>query len=194
MPETMMKSAETDNLPGAKKTVENLDGSKMEFEYMDSSPEKMEKLFKELYENQWNKLRFGPCVQGAVFELVLSEKPKVSMLDGYLTVNAGPWHFHLCVGKYEAKVTHMEVNRGHLEEDARQRRIAKAAFVRTLDGACAPRSWSLRFWNGLGEQMISVFLPNPYLNDKLERQKDPDWSKLDLWEELRKEYLGSNNN
>lgn len=178
-------------VPGIKKTVENLDGSKMEYEYMDPSAEKMEKLFRDLYENQWNKLRFGPCVQGAVFELVLTEKPKVSMLDGYLTVDAGPWHFHLCVGKYEAKVTHMTVNRDKLEEDARQRRIAKAAFVRMLDGSCVPKSWSLRFWNGINEQMISVFLPNPYLNDKMQRQKDPDLSKLQLWEKLRKEYLSN---
>lgn len=175
--------------PGTIQTIENLDGSKMEYEYMDTSGEKMEKLFRDLYENQWNKLRFGPCVQGAVFELVLTEKPKVTMLDGYLTVNAGPWHFHLCVGQYEAKMTHMEVNRDHIEEDARQKRVAKAAFVKTLDGSCTPRSWGLRFWNGLNEQMISIFLPNPYLNEKLQRQKDPDWSKLELWENLRKEFL-----
>lgn len=169
--------------------VENLDGTKMEYEYMDASPERMEKLFRDLYENRWNQLRFGPCVQGAVFELVLTEKPKVTMLDGYLTVDTGPWHFHLCVGTYEAKATHMEVKRDKLEEDARQRRVGKAAFVRNLDASNAPRSWSLRFWNGLGEQMISIFLPSPFLNEKLQRVNEPDWSRLELWENLRKEYL-----
>lgn len=172
-----------------KKIVENLDGTKIEYEYMDASAEMMEKLFRDLFENQWRQLRFGPCLQGAVFELVLTEKPRVSMLDGYLTVNAGPWHFHLCVGKYEAKVTHMEVKKDHLEEDAFQKRVNKAAFVRNLDGSLNPRSWGLRFWNGIGEQMITVFLPNPYLNDAMQRQKEPDWSKLELWDKLRKEYL-----
>ncbi len=177
-------------VPGLKKIIENLDGSKMEYEYMDPSAEKMEKLFRDLYENHWNRIRFGPCVQGSVFELSLTEKPRVSMLDGYLTVHAGSWHFHICVGKYEAQVTHFEVNKDNLEEEARQKRVSKAAFLRTLDGSDSPRSWSLRFWNGLDEQMISIFLPNPYLNDQLQRQKEADWSKLELWENLRKDYLG----
>jgi len=58
---TTITSNETEKfVPGMKKTVENLDGSKLEYEYMDSSAEKMEKLFRDLYENYWNKLRFGP--------------------------------------------------------------------------------------------------------------------------------------
>ena len=187
---TITTANETEKfVPGMKKTVENLDGSKMEYEYMDPAVEKMEKLFRDLYENYWNKLRFGPCIEGAIFELVLIEKPKVKMLDGYLTVDTGPWHFHLCIGEYKGTSAHMEINRDTIAEQARQRRVSKAAFVKTLDGSCAPRSWSLRFWNGLNEQMISIFLPNPYLNDKLQRQTDPDWTKLELWEKLRKEYL-----
>ena len=173
---------------GKLQVIENLDGSKTEYQYMDPSAERMEKLFKDLYENHWKQLRFGPCVPGAVFELVLTEKPKVTMLDGYLTVDTGPWHFHLCLGEYKGTTAHMKTDPKTIAQQAQERRVSKAAFMKNLDSSCVPRSWGLRFWNGLNEQMITIFLPNPYLNDKLQRQKEPDWSRLELWEKLRKEY------
>lgn len=168
----------------------SLDGIKTEYEYMDCGQQVQESLFKELFETHWKSLRFGPCLQGAVFELVLTEKPRVSFLDGYLTVDAGPWHFHLCVGEYKGKTAHHKEPPENLAEIARQRRVAKAAFFRTTDSAGSPQSWGLRFWNGRSEQMITVFLPNPFRGDDLRRLKEPDWFRLDLWKSLRKTYLG----
>lgn len=42
-------------------------------------------------------------------------------------------------------------------------------------------------WNGRDEQMITFFLPNPYYDDRMRRQK-PDWRKLELWNDLRARY------
>ena len=50
--------------------------------------------------DHWNEVVFGPCVEGAVFELKQKQRPiRISMLDGYLTMffgNRGEAHFHLC--------------------------------------------------------------------------------------------------
>jgi hypothetical protein len=54
-----------------------------------------------------------------------------------------------------------------------------------------PGSWGLRLWNGLGEQMITVFFPNPWLDDEQRRTREPRWEKLALWESLRRRYAGA---
>ena len=46
-------------------------------------------------------------------------------------------------------------------------------------------------WNGRGEQMMTVFLPNPWVDPVRHRFVDtPDWSRLDLWMRLRERYAG----
>jgi len=44
-------------------------------------------------------------------------------------------------------------------------------------------------WNGFGEQMTTVFLPNPRLSDELKLLKEPNWDRLKLWYELRQQFL-----
>lgn len=73
-------------------------------------------------------------------------------------------------------------------ELARIRRVARAAFFRTEGGSCAPGSWGLRLWNGRGEQMVTVFFPNPHFNDAFGRLPEPRWEKTALWEDLRRRY------
>ena len=164
-----------------KETVKNLDGSKTEIEYIEPSEKVLEALFRDLFEQHWGEITFGPCVPGAVFEIRLKEKPpKVTISDGYLTVDTGPWHFHLCLGE----------NKGAGNPElARQRRVGRAAFFRDIrEGkGCVPGSWGLRLWNGDAEQMITIFFPNPYLNAE-QRRQEPDWSKLDLWNQLRSKH------
>jgi hypothetical protein len=104
------------------------------------------------------------------------------MLDGYLTVDTGPWHFHLCVNDH----------RGASPALARIRRVGRAAFFRTHGGTCTPGSWGLRLWNGRGEQMITVFFPSPFLDDDLEPLNKPCWGRTTLWEDLRRRYAGAN--
>ncbi len=146
-------------------------------------------LCRDLFVENWNRIRFGPCIEGAVFEISLSKKPRLfSMLDGYLTV-ALPHakdHFHLCLTE-----TRGLGNNRTPSSQAKIRQCSRAAFVRTVgrDG-CTPRAWAVRLWNGQGEQMVSVFLPNPHLSRELKHRKTPDWSRLALWNDLRRKYLG----
>src|SRR6266508_6526838 len=52
-------------------------------------------------------------------------------------------------------------------------------------------AWRLRMWNGRGEQMLTVFLPNPWIDPARQRYVDePDWSRLTLWMRLRERFAG----
>jgi hypothetical protein len=143
----------------------------------------------DLFVVQWRDVRWGPCIEGAVFELELTARPDVfSVLDGYLTIvfPPGPAHFHLCIGPTRGVGTSPTP-----EALAAHRLCHRVAFMRRLSaGACTPGAWGLRFWNGLGEQMLSVFLPSPFLDDQLKPRREPDWSRLALWNDLRVRYLG----
>ena len=69
-------------------TVQNLDGSTTEYTDVPLLPGRLERLLRELFEQHWREIIFGPCLQGAVFEIQLTEQPKkIAMLDGYLTVD-----------------------------------------------------------------------------------------------------------
>ena len=104
------------------------------------------------------------------------------MSDGYLTVDLGAWHFHLCVGPHKGSSA---------EELRRMRPVAKAAFFERRGKGCGGgRSWGIRLWNGYGEQMTTVFLPNPSVGDDLQMLKTPDWSRLTLHDQLRERFLG----
>ncbi len=144
-------------------------------------------ILQELFVDNWNRIRFGPCIQGAVYELEFREQPsEISFLDGYLTVvmPPGPAHFHLCIGEHRGLGHHQTPRRL-----AKARRCSRAALYRSLGhGTCSPQSWGLRLWNGAGEQMLTVFLPSPFLDDQLKRI-EPDWSRLSLWNSLREKYL-----
>ena len=141
----------------------------------------------DLFVEEYQSIRFGPCIQGAVFELELQAPGRLSYLDGYLTVGLGfgSAHFHLCIGPHQG-----------LKHDtpsalAEHRQCKRASFVRGMgDTGCTPGCWDLRMWNGKGEQMISFFLPSPFLSDKLKPLREPDWSHLRLWNDLRARYLG----
>lgn len=165
--------------------VQNLDGSTTVYADIDLVPGRLEGLLRELFEKHWQKIIFGPCIQGAVFEMHLTQPPKkISLLDGYLTVDTGPWHFHLCID------THTDVP---VPELAQQRQVSRAAFFHdSRTAGHVPGTWGLRLWNGLGEQMITIFFPNPYLSENHQKiEKDPDWSRLTLWEQMRQMYAGS---
>jgi hypothetical protein len=97
---------------------------------------------------------------------------------------------HLCIGPTEGlgKGSHGGKTPPEL---AQKRRCSRAAFFTiTSEGSGSPSSWGVRLWNGEGLQMITCFLPSPHLNDELKPQRQPDWSRLDLWLALRRRYLG----
>lgn len=155
------------------------DGSVTEYDDIAVDGERVERLLTEIFTEHWAVIFAGPVIEGAAYEIRFTAPPKVTMLDGYMTVDTGPWHFHLCVGEH----------RGVRDpEQARVRRVGRAAFFRTEGGSCAPGSWGVRLWNGRGEQMITVFFPNPWLDDDLERLREPRSEKTALWESLRARY------
>ena len=161
-------------------TVERgLDGTTTEYFAVDVAGDRVERLMREIFERHWSDVQAGPIIEGAAFEIRLTVAPTVTMLDGYLTVDTGAWHFHLCVNDHRGAPT---------PELARLRRVARAAFYRTEGGSCVPASWGLRLWNGRGEQMITVFFPNPHLDDELRRLPEPRWEKTALWEDLRRRF------
>lgn len=161
--------------------VHNPDGSISEYTDVPLTPGRLERLLRELFEAHWQQIVFGPCIQGAVFEIRLTEPPrKMAMFDGYLTVDTGAWHMHLCIDKHTDAPS---------AEISAQRQTSRAAFFHDQrSNGCVRGTWGLRLWNGLGEQMITVFFPNPYLTDEQHFQKEPDWSRLALWEQLRRTY------
>jgi hypothetical protein len=141
----------------------------------------MRALAQELFGTHWRSVVVGPCIEGAVFEVSFQAPPEIRYSDGYLTVDLGPWHFHLCIGPH----------RGTTSEELRQKRpVAKVGFFERRGKGCAGgRSWGLRMWNGYGEQMTTVFLPNPSIGDDHRLLKTPDWSRLETYYRLRSQFL-----
>ena len=169
-----------------RKTIEpNPDGHLIEYTDFTPSAELLEPLLRELFERHWSELVFGYCIQGAVFELEASEPPRrVSLLDGYLTIDHGRGPLHLCIGEHRGSPANPTP-----PDLAAWRRVGRAALYRALNRERAPVSWGLRLWNGRGEQMLTVFFPNPYYDSAMRRQR-PDWDKLALWNDVRARYLG----
>lgn len=135
-----------------------------------------------LFKQHWRQVVVGPCLEGAVFEVCFERAPELRYSDGYLTVDLGHWHFHLCVGPHRGSAS---------EELRRMRPVARVAlFERRGRGCGSGRSWGVRLWNGYGEQMTTVFLPNPRIGDDQQLLQTPDWSRLDLYYRLRERFLG----
>jgi hypothetical protein len=166
---------------------QHLDGTSTEYFEVEASEATLQAVLRELFETHWAEVIFGPCIQGAVFEGRFTQAPRLSLLDGYLTVQvegSEAWHFHLCIGSHrgtESLPTPPEM--------AAWRRCGRAAFFRGLDRDGRAGSWGFRMWNGRHEQMITIFFPNPWLDPARSRYvATPDWRRLDLWMAMRERY------
>ncbi|GAA4137509.1 DUF7676 family protein [Actinomadura keratinilytica] len=137
-------------------------------------------LITDIFEKYWAHIHFGVLVQGAAWEVAAPNAPKkIAMYDGYVTVDFGRWHFHLCIGEHTAGGPEL----------GRIRRCARAELYRIVhDGS--PTSWGVRMFNGRGEQLITVMLPNPFLTDTQQILSPPDFDRLAAWDDLRATYLG----
>ena len=159
--------------------VRELDGTVTTYDEVDVDGDRVERLLTELFTEHWAAITVGPLIEGAVYEVRFAAAPKVSMLDGYMTIDTGAWHFHLCVGDHRGTRS---------PELGRIRRVARCAFFTTEGGSCAPTTWGLRLWNGRGEQMITILFPSPHFDEKWERLAEPRWEKTELWRALRRRY------
>jgi hypothetical protein len=163
------------------------DGAILEVFALPTDAANLEALLRELFEQHWHEITFGPIIQGAAWEMHATEAPsKVKMFDGYLTVAFGVPHFHICIGEH--KGPH---NNRVSPALAHHRRTSRAELYRRLSRAGTPVSWGLRLFNGKGEQQITVLLPNPFLHPETDKiLKVADWSRLALWDRLRGRWLG----
>lgn len=169
------------------KTVEEMGHGVLDVFPLETSEEFLLRLLTDIFENHWSEIRFGTMVQGAVFEIAAPNPPqRISLSDGYLTVDFGPWHFHICIGEYRGSRRKTPVDPAL----AAHRRTSRAELYRKLNGEGAPTSWGVRLFNGKDEQQMTVFLPNPFLTEDHKIAQTPDWSRLSLWDHLRREYLG----
>src|SRR6266436_8376888 len=80
-------------------------GGVTEYDEISVRGDTVERLLSELFSRHWAEIFAGPVIEGAAYEIRFTAKPAVSMLDGYLTVDVGPWHFHLCVGEHHGAAT-----------------------------------------------------------------------------------------
>jgi len=168
-------------------TIADPDGATVEIFPLPTDEGSLEELLRELFERHWDKVTFGPLIQGAAWEIRAPHAPtQVGMLDGYLTVAFGISHFHLCIGPHKGTRSSPTA-----EALARHRRTARAELYRRLDKSGAPVSWGLRLLNGHDEQQITILLPNPFLSADDKVLKTPDWSRLELWDRLRARWLGA---
>jgi hypothetical protein len=168
--------------PHFDEVVQHPDDAVTGFSYFEPTEAAMTKLVDELFVQNWRHIVVGPCIEGAVFEIIFKAPPEIRISDGYLTVDLGAWHFHLCIGPHKGSSS---------EELRKMRPVRKAAFFERRGKGCGGgRSWGLRLWNGYGEQMTTVFLPNPQLTDDMQLLKEPDWGRLALYYHLRESFLG----
>lgn len=142
---------------------------------------------RDVFENHWDGIRFGPIIEGAAYEWKCPTEPKsITLMDGYLTVMFGNGgHFHLCIGENmgsEAFPTSPEL-RAH-------RKPSKAQMFRGFGGDGCPTTWGFEMWNGKGEPMLSVFFPNPFIEDNDSLSETPDFSRLACWRTISKTWLG----
>ena len=168
----------------------NLDGTTTEYFPVDPSEPRLLALLRDVFEMHWRQVIFGPCIQGAVFEARFTAAPRLTLLDGYVTIAAGgdqPWHLHLCVGPHAGTAA-----RPTPPELATWRRCGRAAFFRDRDRSGRQSVWGFRMWNGRDEQMLTVFFPNPWLDPTtMHPRRTPDWACLATWMELRERYAGT---
>lgn len=159
----------------------DLDGSRTAYSYFAPSEPVLRELFDELFGKNWAHITVGPCIEGAVFEIRFTQAPEIRISDGYLTVDLGPWHFHLCIG----------ADKGSSPEELREMRpVNKIAFFERRGKGCGGGcNWGIRLWNGYGEQMTTIFLPNSNLTDDMRYVKTPNWSRLSLYYRLREKFL-----
>lgn len=163
------------------------DGAAVDVFPLPSDAASLEALLRDLFENHWREIIFGPIIEGAAWEMRAAAPPsRIAMLDGYLTIAFGVPHFHICIGEHKGPP-----GRPTPPTLAHHRRTARAELYRRFGSACVPISWGLRLFNGHGEQQITVILPNPFVDLDTDRLlKTPDWSRLALWDALRARWLG----
>jgi|RhiMetdeSRZDD1v2_1073273.scaffolds.fasta_scaffold610809_2 hypothetical protein len=142
-------------------------------------------ILRDLFEYHWQDITFGPLLQGAAWELRTDCPPhNVVLHDGYLTIDFGRMHVHLCIGAHRG-----DPDCPTDPTLARQRRTARAEFFRRVNRDGTPDTWGFRMFNGQGDQQITILFPNPFVSEEQQFYDTPRWERLKLWDQIRKRYL-----
>ncbi len=146
----------------------------------------LEEFLTYIFARYWDRIVFGPLIEGAAYELTCPCAPQaIRLFDGYLTVNFGGPHFHLCIGENQGPP------KDRTPEDLKRRRKpSKAQIFRRLDRDGAPLSWGFEMENGAGEPMISIFFASPFLSAGDQINPEPLWERLAMWRDIAQRYLG----
>lgn len=140
-------------------------------------PDDTRDLLAELFGLHWREIRFGVLGGGVEWEIQAAQPPRIVPLnDGTVTLHFGGWHLHLRVG-----------DRPGLDRPDPER-VQSLIFFRLLDEEQGPTEWGLQLVNGRGEQLITVLLPSPLLGEDDRPLPRPDWTRLALWNRLRRRY------
>jgi hypothetical protein len=140
-------------------------------------PEETLRVLAELFGLHWRDIRFGILGGGAEWEMRAAHAPRlIPLSDGTITLHFGGWHLHLRVG-----------DRPGLDRPEPER-IHALVFFRLLDEERSPTDWGVAFVNGRGEQQLAVLLPNPVRGEDDRPLPRPDWTRLALWNQLRRRY------
>ena len=174
--------------PAIARRIVDEDGSAVDVLALPVDEASLEALLRGLFAEHWQDITFGPIIQGAAWEMRAAQAPdRIGMMDGYLTIGFGAPHFHICIGEHKGtRASPVSLELAH------HRRTSRAELYRRISRHGTPVSWGLRLFNGQGEQQITVLLPNPFLDRDDNIRKAPDWSRLDLWDRLRAQWLGLN--
>ena len=169
-------------------TIESIpNGGTIEYEDFPVNLDTIGPMLYQLFHDNWKQVGLGHMVDGSVLELEFNQAPKIIRLyDGYLTVVTESWHMHLCIDdNFGGPINRTPETLRHA------RKIQRGAIYRRLNDRGEARSWGIQFWNGNGEKMMSLFLPNAFVtaDEDLLPEHKPDRSKLALYEEIRKIYV-----
>lgn len=131
----------------------------------------------ELFQDHWAQITFGPCIRGAIYELQLAAKPEVFVHDGYVIVDLGAaGHLHLCIASFDPTAACARI----------------ALFAGYTEVSDEPVSWGIRFWNGAGQQMLSVFMTAAGSAERDEHGipvgLQADERAVEIWQQLRARY------
>ena len=175
-----------DPVPSEPRTVTSETGAREEVFPLPCDEAFLAELVADIFRTYWDRIIFGPLIEGAAYEIRPPRAPsKIGVMDGYLTIFFGRSHFHLCIGDNEG--TPANPTPAALKH---HRRTKRAEFYRGLNAAEEPVTWGFRLFNGAGEQQMTVLFPNPFIGDDDDILAAPDWSRLAVWDDILRRYIG----
>jgi hypothetical protein len=166
--------------------IDSSDGNRQEIYSLPVEADYLEELLRYIFEQHWRSIVFGPIIEGGAYEFRCPCAPRsITLFDGYLTVHFGGTHFHICIGENIGTVSCPTP-----PALKKSRRTSRAEIVRGFDENGCPIIWQLRLFNGDDTPQLNIFFPNPFLTDEDGIADQPDWSRLDVWDDIATRYLG----